>query len=90
MDKDKTGQIGVDDVSTLLQNLGVYVPEEEVPGLVRTLDPSSSGFIKFEPMAAWLATEKMPTLTIFFPSFVFFSLQTSLYFSSLLLTCLKK
>ena len=52
-DKDKEQQIDAGDFPQLLQELGVYVPDEEQPALLRTLDPDKTGKITFENMYEW-------------------------------------
>lgn len=52
-DKDKEGKIKVDDLASLLESLGVFVPEEEVETLQSTLDPEETGFIGFHELKAW-------------------------------------
>lgn len=52
-DKDKEGQIDAGDFPQLLQELGVYVPDEEQPALLRTLDPDKTGKITFDSMQVW-------------------------------------
>lgn len=53
LDKNKTGMIANEDIPKLLDNLGVFVPEDEVAGLIKTFDPSNSGSSKFDAVAAW-------------------------------------
>jgi hypothetical protein len=53
MDKDKEGFINSADFPQLLQELGVYIPDEEQPALQRTLDPEKTGKITFDSMFAW-------------------------------------
>jgi hypothetical protein len=52
-DKDKNGYIDAGDFPDLLQSLGVYIPDEEQPALLRTLDPEKEGRITFDNMYAW-------------------------------------
>jgi len=53
LDPDKKGKIPRDKLSTLLTNLGIYVPDKELPDLAKTLDPNDSNTIDFDTMAAW-------------------------------------
>lgn len=53
LDPDKKGKIPRDKLSTLLTNLGIYVPEKELLDLAKTLDPNDSDSIDFDKMAAW-------------------------------------
>ncbi len=52
-DKDKQQEIQAVDFPQLLQELGVYIPDEEQPALLRTLDPEKSGKITFDNMFEW-------------------------------------
>lgn len=52
-DKERDGEISSDDLASLIQSLGVYVPDDEIPALTKTLDPDGSGKIKFNKMLAW-------------------------------------
>lgn len=52
-DKFKEGKIPRESLPPLLQSLGVYVPDEEIPALLKTLDPSDSGMILFDEMFKW-------------------------------------
>ncbi len=53
LDPDKKGKIPRDKLSTLLTNLGIYVPEKELSDLAKTLDPNDTDSIDFDKMAAW-------------------------------------
>lgn len=53
LDRDKEGVIDASDFPQLLQELGVYIPDEEQPALLRTLDPDKSGKITFDSMFEW-------------------------------------
>jgi len=53
LDKNKSGMIANDDIPTLLSNLGVFVPDDELAGLIKTFDPSNTGSSKFDAVAAW-------------------------------------
>jgi Ca2+-binding EF-hand superfamily protein len=33
--------------------LGIYVPDEELPALMKSFDPDNSGFIRFEIIYDW-------------------------------------
>jgi len=52
-DKEKEGKVATSDLPALLQSLGVYVPDAEIPALQKTLDPSGSGSITFDEMNVW-------------------------------------
>jgi hypothetical protein len=52
-DKSKEGKILNDDLPAILTALGVYVPDEEIPTLLKTLDPKNTGSILFDEMFAW-------------------------------------
>jgi len=52
-DRNKEQQVDAADFPQLLQELGVYIPDEEQPALLRTLDPEKSGKIAFDPMFEW-------------------------------------
>lgn len=52
-DKTKEGRIVTEDLPPILTALGVYVPDEEIPTLLKTLDPSGSGSILFDDMFSW-------------------------------------
>ncbi len=52
-DRDKEAQIAAGDFPQLLQELGVFVPDEEQPALLRTLDPEKTGKITFDSMYDW-------------------------------------
>lgn len=53
IDLEGKGRISRDDASKLLQNLGIFVPEEELPQLMETLDPSQSGEVEYDTFLAW-------------------------------------
>lgn len=52
-DKEREGKISRDSVPEFLQQLGVYVPDEEIPALLKSLDPDETGIIKYDPCYAW-------------------------------------
>merc|ERR1711916_196590 len=52
-DKDKENKIKIDDLPALLENLGVFVPEEEIETLQNTLDPEETGYIGYDELNAW-------------------------------------
>jgi len=52
-DREKLMQVDAVDFPQLLQELGVYIPDEEQPALLRTLDPEKSGKISFDNMFEW-------------------------------------
>lgn len=53
LDVEKNGSITVDVFPNLLQNVGVYVPPEEVTGLQKTLDPKDTGLISYAVALEW-------------------------------------
>jgi hypothetical protein len=53
IDKEKSGVINRDDMTRLLTGLGVYVPSEEMPALLRSLDPDDTGTVKYGDALAW-------------------------------------
>lgn len=52
-DKEKTDTISKDDGPALLMSLGIYVPDEEIPALMKSFDPDNSGLIRFEIVYSW-------------------------------------
>lgn len=52
-DKEREGHISKDDVGNLLQVLGVYVPENELPALLTSFDPTESGIVEFDALYEW-------------------------------------
>ena len=52
-DKDKVGYIQKDDLPTVLTELGVYVPDEELPDVIVSLDPKMEGNIKYDALLEW-------------------------------------
>ena len=52
-DKEREGHIFKDDVGNLLQVLGVYVPENELPALLASFDPTDSGKVEFDALYEW-------------------------------------
>lgn len=52
-DVEKEGKISRDDAGKLLQKLGVYVPDNELPALMISFDPNDTGEVKFDVMYAW-------------------------------------
>jgi Ca2+-binding EF-hand superfamily protein len=52
-DKEREGHISREDVGNLLQTLGVYIPENELPALLSSFDPAETGIVKFEVLYDW-------------------------------------
>ena len=52
-DKDKSGTIDAKELSDLITDLGIYVPGEDLPGLITTLDTKGDGRITFNKLHAW-------------------------------------
>jgi len=52
-DKDKVGTLPRESLPAFLQDLGVYVPDEEMPGLLEKLDSKGDGKIVFNKLQAW-------------------------------------
>eukprot|EP01041_Mallomonas_annulata_P002965 gene2965-5819_t len=53
IDRKKLNRIPREDLPKLLSNLGVYIPDEDLPDLENMLDPSESGDIEFYPVFKW-------------------------------------
>jgi hypothetical protein len=52
-DKEKNGFITVADLPAIITELGAYVPEEELPDLMASLDPLQKGKIAFDDLLLW-------------------------------------
>jgi hypothetical protein len=52
-DKEREGHISRDDVGNLLQVLGVYIPENELPALLSSFDPTETGIVRFDVLYDW-------------------------------------
>ena len=52
-DKERTSAISKDDFGPFLQSIGIYIPDNEQPALIRTLDPENTGNIQYDPLLAW-------------------------------------
>ena len=52
-DKDKSGVIDASDVSSFVTEIGIYVPEEDMPGLITSLDTKGNGKIVYNKLQAW-------------------------------------
>lgn len=52
-DKESKFEISKDDVAPFLQVLGVFVPDAELPDLIKNLDRGDTGVVKFDTMLAW-------------------------------------
>ncbi len=52
-DVDKESTIAAGDFPAFLIKLGLYIPEEEQPALLRTLDPDQTGKVAFDPALEW-------------------------------------
>ena len=52
-DKERQKKISRENAPALVQALGVYIPDEELPALLDSLDPESTGEINFDPMFEW-------------------------------------
>lgn len=52
-DPQKEDKIPRDDFRKVLQELGVFVPEDEIATLSDTFDPEQSGFIPYQPFYDW-------------------------------------
>jgi hypothetical protein len=53
IDTEETGKISRENGQKLLQNLGIFIPEEEIGQLMDTLDPTQSGEIQYETFLQW-------------------------------------
>lgn len=52
-DIEKENRIPVDKVPLVLEDLGVFVPPEEMDALIQTLDEEETGYIEFRPLLHW-------------------------------------
>jgi len=52
-DVEKENRIATDKVPLMLEDLGVFVPAEELDALIQTLDEEETGFIEFRPLLHW-------------------------------------
>jgi uncharacterized membrane protein YciS (DUF1049 family) len=52
-DVEKENRIPVEKVPLVLEDLGVFVPPEELDTLIQTLDEEESGFVDFKPLLFW-------------------------------------
>ena len=52
-DLEKENRIPNEKVPLVLEDLGVFVPPEEVEALVQTLDEDETGFVEFKPLLHW-------------------------------------
>lgn len=52
-DKTREEKVTREDLTKVLQSLGVFVPEEEQEHLIDTLDPDRSGFITLKAFSEW-------------------------------------
>lgn len=52
-DPEKENRISVENVPPMLEDLGVFVPPEELEALIQTLDEEGTGFIDFKPLLHW-------------------------------------
>jgi uncharacterized membrane protein YciS (DUF1049 family) len=52
-DAEKENRIPVDKVPLVLEDLGVFVPPEELDSLIQTLDEEETGFVDFKPLLHW-------------------------------------
>jgi Ca2+-binding EF-hand superfamily protein len=52
-DPEKENRIPTDKVPLMLEDLGVFVPEDELSALLQTLDEDETGFIEYKPLLHW-------------------------------------
>lgn len=52
-DKDRENKVSRRDVPNLLKELGLFVPDEELITLIKTLDPGDSGFVQYDDLLQW-------------------------------------
>lgn len=52
-DVEKENRIAVEKVPLVLEDLGVFVPPEELDALIQTLDEEETGFVDFKPLLHW-------------------------------------
>lgn len=56
VDIEGKGVVSREDAQKILQNLGIFVPEEEVAQLLDTLDPTQSDQIEYDTFFQWFQT----------------------------------
>lgn len=52
-DAEKENRIPVEKVPLVLEDLGVFVPPEELEALIQTLDEEETGYVEFKPLLHW-------------------------------------
>ena len=52
-DVEKENRIPADKVPLVLEDLGVFVPPEEMDALIQTLDEEETGYVEFRPLLQW-------------------------------------
>ena len=52
-DLEKSGSIPNTDFPAFVQALGAYIPDDEIPALILTLDPEKTGSVNFDPALEW-------------------------------------
>ena len=52
-DKEKVGYISNEEVPQIITELGVYMPDEEMPDLISSLDPKQEGNVKLDDLLQW-------------------------------------
>ena len=52
-DKEKTGVIDTSNLSQFVTEIGIYVPEEDLPSLITSLDTKGDGKITYNKPQAW-------------------------------------
>lgn len=53
IDLEGTGKVTRENAQKIIQNLGIFVPEEEMNQLMDTLDPSQTGIVEYDPFFQW-------------------------------------
>jgi hypothetical protein len=52
-DNEKNGTLNGDQLSAFITDLGIYIPENDLPGLIQSLDTKGDGKLSFSKLQAW-------------------------------------
>lgn len=52
-DTEKNGTLNADQLSAFITDLGIYIPENDLPGLIQSLDTKGDGKLSFNKLQAW-------------------------------------
>jgi hypothetical protein len=52
-DEEKNGTLDKEKLSAFITDLGIYIPEEDMPGLIQNLDSKGDGKLTFNKLQAW-------------------------------------